>query len=74
MENIVRLADYRRRRAGRGPQRAPAQDSGAQYYCLRCDADEFRLYASGMVHCAHCGALMRNLLVCGPKTEEAPPQ
>jgi ribosomal protein L37AE/L43A len=72
MENIVRLADYRRRRAGRGPQRAPAQDSPAQYYCLRCDADEFRLYASGMVHCAHCGALMRNLLVSAAKTEEAP--
>ena len=72
MENIVRLEDYRRRRAGRGPQRAPAQDSGAQYYCLRCDADEFRLYASGMVHCAHCGALMRNLLVSAAKTEEAP--
>jgi hypothetical protein len=74
MQNVVRLADYRRRRAGRGARRSPAPDSGAQYYCLRCDADEFRLYASGMVHCAHCGALMRNLLVCGPKTEEAPPQ
>jgi ribosomal protein L37AE/L43A len=70
MENVVRLADYRRRRAGRGARR----DSGAQYYCLRCDGDEFRLYASGMVHCAHCGALMRNLLISGTKTEEAPPQ
>ena len=72
MENIVRLADYRRRRAGGGARQA--HDSGAQYYCLRCDGDEFRLYASGLVHCAHCGALMRNLLVSSSKTEEAPPQ
>jgi hypothetical protein len=74
MQNVVRLADYRRRRANRGARRTPVHDSGAQYYCLRCDADEFRLYASGMVHCAHCGAMMRNLLVCATKTEEAPPQ
>ena len=74
MENVVRLADYRRRRARRGARQAPAHDSGAQYYCLRCDGDEFRLYASGMVHCAHCGALMRNLLVSSTKTEDSPPQ
>jgi len=48
--------------------------AGAQYYCPRCDGDDFRLYASGMVHCAHCGALMRNLAVSSTKTEEAPPQ
>ena len=73
MENIVRLADYRRRRAARGARQAP-HDSGAQYYCLRCDGDEFRLYASGVVHCAQCGALMRNLLVASTRTEETPPQ
>jgi len=57
-----------KRRAPRGlpaparrPRRAP-------------DGDEFRLYASAMVHCAHCGALMRNLLVSGAKADEAPPQ
>jgi ribosomal protein L37AE/L43A len=72
MENVVRLADYRRRRVGRGARRTPGHDSGAQYYCLRCDCDEFRLYATGMVHCAQCGALMRNLAVCATKTEEAP--
>lgn len=72
MENVVHLADYRRRRASRGARQA--HDSGAHYYCLRCDGDEFRLHASGMVHCAQCGALMRNLLVSGNKTEEAPPQ
>jgi len=68
MENIVRLADYRKRR-GRARREAPANDWGPQYYCLRCDGDEFKLYASGIVHCAHCGSLMRNLLVNGTKSE-----
>jgi hypothetical protein len=59
MENIVRLDDYRNRR------KAPPPPGGAQsqYFCTRCDSGEFRLSALGMVHCAHCGALMRNLLV-----------
>jgi hypothetical protein len=62
MENIVRLAEYRKRR--KPPQRASAPvETGGQYFCTRCDADEFRLSDAGMVHCAHCGALMRNLLV-----------
>ena len=60
-DNVVRLADYRKRRRQAAPLRAQPANWGAQYYCLRCDADEFRLYASGSVHCAHCGALMRNL-------------
>jgi hypothetical protein len=60
--NIVRLADHPRRR--KPAQRAVVpQDSAANYYCLRCEGDRFRVYASGMIHCAHCGALMRNLLV-----------
>lgn len=63
MENIVRLAEYRKRRK---PASAPAPDaSGAQYFCTRCDSGEFRLSALGMVHCAHCGARMRNLAVLG---------
>jgi hypothetical protein len=69
MENIVRLADYRNRRK---PARraASAPEAGAQYFCTRCDSDEFRLSALGMVHCAHCGALMRNLFV-GPSSTPA---
>ena len=70
MENVVRLADYRRRRAGRGARRAPAHDSGAQYYCLRCDSEDFKLFASGSVHCTHCGSLMRNLSIATTQTEE----
>jgi ribosomal protein L37AE/L43A len=50
------------------PEVLPA---GAQYFCTRCDADEFKLSAAGMVHCAHCGALMRNLLVAPSPSQEA---
>ena len=68
MENIVRLAEYRKRRKpARGAVPAPeVLPTGAQYFCTRCDADEFKLSAAGMVHCAHCGALMRNLAVSVP--------
>jgi len=70
MENIVRLADYRKRR--KPPKRAavPAE-IGAQYFCTRCDSDEFKLSAAGMVHCAHCSALMRNLLVTPPPEQSS---
>ena len=33
------------------------------YFCLRCDAERFQLYATGVIHCAQCGALMRNISV-----------
>lgn len=72
MENIVRLADYReRRQPARPASPATSPAAGAQYFCTRCDADEFRLSAAGMVHCAHCNALMRNLLVSPTSSEEA---
>jgi hypothetical protein len=70
-DNVVRLAEYRKRRKA-APQKQVSQDWGPQYYCLRCDGDDFKLYASGVVHCAHCGSMMRNLLVNGSKAEEAP--
>jgi len=69
-ENVIRLAEYRSKRRRRTRRVAVLQDWGPQYYCLRCDGDEFKLYASGIVHCAHCGSLMRNLLVSGAKSEE----
>jgi ribosomal protein L37AE/L43A len=69
-ENVVRLADYRAKRRARAQRAALAQGWGPQYYCLRCDGDEFKLYASGVVHCAHCGSLMRNLFIGGGKSEE----
>lgn len=70
MENIVRLAEYRKRRKPARRASAPAELT-AQYFCTRCDADEFKLGAAGMVHCAHCGALMRNLLVTATSSREA---
>ncbi len=67
MENIVRLADYRKRRKPRARAPAALPSAGAQYFCTRCDGGEFRLNPLGTVHCAHCGAMMRNLLVsCSP--------
>jgi ribosomal protein L37AE/L43A len=69
-QNVIRLAEYRSKRRRRARRVAVLQDWGPQYYCLRCDGDEFKLYASGIVHCAHCGSLMRNLLVSGAKSEE----
>ena len=71
-DNVVRLSEYRSRRNPVPQQKTVAQDWGPQYYCLRCDGDEFKLYASSVVHCAHCGSMMRNLLVNGAKAEEAP--
>jgi hypothetical protein len=71
---VVRLAEYRmRRRNARRQPAAPAATptpatgnaTGPQYFCTRCDADEFRLFASGKAHCAHCGAMMRNLAIKG---------
>jgi ribosomal protein L37AE/L43A len=71
MENIVRLAEYRKRRK-RAPQASESlPPAGALYFCTRCDSGEFRLSAQGMVHCAHCGALMRNLLVSSSPSPEA---
>jgi DNA-directed RNA polymerase subunit RPC12/RpoP len=64
VENVVRLAEFRRRKAQAQAQRATAStEPGAQYFCLRCEAEEFRLYASGTIHCAKCGALIRNIHV-----------
>lgn len=62
MENIVRLAAYRSRRKARAPLAPPPQEA-PRYYCTRCDTDQFRLCETGTVHCAHCGALMRNIIV-----------
>jgi len=61
MENILRLDDYRKpRKSARTPTRAP---DAPRFFCLSCDTDQFKLYASGTVHCASCGALIRNVEV-----------
>jgi len=68
MEKVVRLDDYRRPAA---PQARPVADRSPRYYCQRCDADRFRLYAGGSVHCADCGALIRNVAVSEPPSRGA---
>ena len=62
MANVVRLSDFRRRKA-QAQRAAATPESGAQYFCLRCEAEEFRLYAAGTIHCAKCGSLIRNINV-----------
>jgi hypothetical protein len=75
LQNVVRLSDYRKRRLrARQHQHQARRDSGAVYYCLRCDGDEFKLQASGGVSCSHCGALMRNLFIQGGAAGEETPQ
>ena len=60
VENVVRLAEFRRRKALARRAGASAEH-GAQYFCLRCEAEEFHLFATGTIHCAKCGALIRNI-------------
>ncbi len=63
MHNIVRLDEYRKQRKG-APGRLQAPDA-PRYFCLSCDTDHFKLYASGAVHCATCGSLIRNVQILG---------
>lgn len=64
MGQVVHLSDFRKpRRAVRS--RAPAPDTEAAYYCMRCDGGHFNLYPSGLVKCEKCGARIRNILVAG---------
>lgn len=66
MATIVNLSDYRdERKAGRRAQPAPEAGvkPGPHYFCTRCESDRFKLFSSGTVHCAQCGALMRNITV-----------
>lgn len=63
MHNVVGLDEYRKqRKGGRGATQAP---DAPRYFCVTCDTDRFKLYAAGTVHCASCGALIRNIHVFG---------
>lgn len=68
MAQIVRLSEYRKaggsRRSGTSTSPQTGAPGGApHYFCQRCDTDQFKLYPGGSVHCAHCGALMRNITI-----------
>lgn len=43
------------------PRPKSAGISEKTYYCTRCGAERFLLKASGSIHCAPCGAWMRNI-------------
>lgn len=59
---VVRLSDFRKpAKALRSHAASP--DPEPAYYCMRCDADLFKLFPSGLVKCTHCGAVIRNILV-----------
>jgi hypothetical protein len=58
--HIVRLSEHRRRLR---PAAKPSTGQPEHYFCLRCDADQFKLFPGGTVNCARCGALMSNLTV-----------
>ncbi len=70
MENVVQLEDVRRRRQSAQRASTPATSQNYQYFCLRCECEEFRLFATGTIHCAKCGSLMRNIEV-GPSTPQS---
>ena len=73
MENIVQLEQYRKRKEEKRSDSCSGTPPrlGAQFFCTRCDGEEFKLSALGMVHCAQCGSLMRNLLVTLSPSQEA---
>ena len=70
MGQVVRLANRIRRNPG---GRESARPLGTKaYYCRRCEADRFLLYAEGLVQCAGCGAQLENLTVAelGPQAAD----
>jgi hypothetical protein len=66
MARVLNLDDFRARtrRVPRNP--ASGVPESAVYFCNRCAAEQFTLSPRGAVHCAHCGALMRNISVTNP--------
>jgi ribosomal protein L37AE/L43A len=62
MGTIVQLSAFRKARKP-VQEDAVAQEPPPHYFCQRCDTDQFKLYASGLVHCANCAALMRNIVI-----------
>ncbi len=45
------------------PQHLEAHNLGQVYYCMRCEADLFRISPSGAVVCGGCGAVIGNIVV-----------
>ena len=64
MNNVVSIDDLRLKR-----EKREHRDPGPHYYCTKCEGVEFRIFSSGVIHCATvgCGALMRNIGVVETK-------
>lgn len=39
------------------------QEQEHNYFCTRCDSEQFHLHPTGVVICAHCGVTMSNIKV-----------
>jgi ribosomal protein L37AE/L43A len=66
MAHIVDLSQYREaRKPAQRRDSAPvsAYKPEPHFFCQRCESEQFKLFSSGIVHCGHCGARMRNLSV-----------
>lgn len=61
MGDVIRLADIKKKQAPVVERVEAPEPDAEHYFCMRCDSDQFRLYAKGEVHCAKCGSLMANL-------------
>jgi len=61
--NVVRLDEYRKAHQPAQPRWTQGGSDAEHYFCMRCDSDQFRLFAGGEVHCAKCGSLMQNLCI-----------
>lgn len=73
MGQLFSIDDYRKRREEElqaRKQEGAGLDGRPTYYCTSCGCEEFYLYPSGTVHCAHCSAFMDNLAVLGPGRDQ----
>lgn len=52
------------------PKKAAVHVEAPHYFCMKCNGEKFKVFASGQVDCAACGARMNNIFV-GVKPEPA---
>jgi hypothetical protein len=57
MTPILQLDDFRKK-----PKAKKNDLSGPRYFCCTCDSDEFKVMASGDIHCANCTARIRTIV------------
>lgn len=57
MSGVLNLSDYRKKPAAK-PKPCP---EAPRWFCMTCDSDLFKIYRDRSVHCATCGAFIRNM-------------